>query len=231
MTYMGKPSANQSVVWDGAKFVAASSNAPIFEWNGTDLSQFSNSTDLTVSSSVVDPTRNAIIWSPSDNTFDARLFNFELPDSYKIVTEVAKSNTGLHTHALVSGQDEDHWFGSGAYGANLRMIGSDNGASSHEGGTVSITTTTINGYMYTIIGITVQHAQNNLIQWVSKPSPEMWLSQAGANGTAFNDSGGIFGTLGAGWSSSGSFYPGIGYQTQTGAPSDWEWLSFKVYNL
>lgn len=237
MTYLGKPGTNQTLVWNGTNFVAQNNTQPvtviepIFEWNGTDLSQFSDSTGLSVATSVADTSRNAIVWSPSSSTFEARLFNFELPVAYKIVIEIARTNSGLHTQALVSGQDTNHWFGPGGYGANLRMIGSDNGVAAHGGGTAGIQTATLNGLLYTIIGVTVQHSQNDLTQWVSKPSPELWLSDPGANGVAFSNTSTQFGALGAGWSTSGSFYPGIGYQTQSSPPASWEWLSFKVYSI
>lgn len=200
----------------------------LFEWNGEDLSQFVDSTDLSVDASTVDPTRNAIRWSPATiSVNEARFFDFELPDTYVISAEVARPNSVSQTSGVGAGQDASRWMGFGTYGASaVRWIARDAEGVHNHGSTPAAYIPIVNSYYYGRVSIRVQHAPFNRTLWGADPH-YTWLSN---NVTAWRmETNGMFGAMGAGWEAAGPWRPGLVIQT-AGASlgTNWEWLSFRV---
>lgn len=191
----------------------------LFEWNGTDLSQFIDSTDLSVGVSVCDPTRNAIKWSPLDNAQDARFFDFVMPRACLFEWEVAKPNAGSHSIGVAWGVDADNWVMDGSYQASsMRLAGRNAG--------VNVAMLSYGNRSYQIGGGLYTYT-STLTEITLGLNPGIWKMNCRGWTTPTTRAQDTMWSPSAAWAA-GTPRPCIAYGTVAAPGVDWEWLSFRV---
>lgn len=198
--------------------IAAAS--PLLEWNGVDLTQFVDATDLSVGVSIADPTRNAIQWAPPINVTDARFFDLELPSRFRIVAEVARPTSGALPQGAGFGVDADNFMGDGIYTTgSSQHFGKNGGAPLASGSTPQRLVVLNNTYYYSVMDLMINVG----------PTNANWVIQSQGYGTpTYLPRTVLIGAPAAAWAA-GTIRPCIMLKQSTTLYAPWEWLSFRVF--